>query len=137
MSMRWIALIPLTVLMACAVDAESDRADIKAVIAEFNSAVAVNDFARISAVFADDAGPAVKALRDALPKRLPWDERTALRITVDQIRFTGRGQAVADATQSDTAPMLGHTRKWHSTFTMVKSRGSWKIASYNETSIVD
>jgi len=135
--MRWTALIPLTVLIACAVDPESDRAAINAVIVEFNSAVAVNDFARISAVISEDAGQAVKALRDAPPKRLPWDERTALRIVVDQVRFTGRGQAVAEATQSDTAPMLSHTRTWHCTFTMVKSRGTWKIASYKETSIAD
>jgi hypothetical protein len=137
MNMRWIALVSLTVLIACTVDAAGDQAAIDAVIKEFNAAVAVNDFARVSAVFANDAGPAIQVLRDSLPKRLPWDERTALRITVDQVRFTGRGQAVAEATQSDTSPMLGHTRKWHCTFTMVKSSGSWKIASYSETSIVD
>ncbi len=137
MNMRWITLVPLTVLIACMVDAASDQVAIGAVIKEFNAAVAVNDFARVSATFADAAGPAAKALRDSAPKRLPWDERTALRITVDQVRLTSRGRAVAEATQSDTSLMLGDSRKWHCTFMMVKSRGSWKIAAYSETPIID
>ena len=128
-------------LTACARDSKADRAAIDAVVAEFNAAIAVNDHPRILAAFTPNGEyasedrppiPIAQALKETPPKRLPWDERTALRIHIDTVRFPAPGLAIVEATQSDSQPTTGHLRRWRCTFHVMKSGGEWKIASYRD-----
>jgi uncharacterized protein (TIGR02246 family) len=115
---------------------------IEALISEFNAAVSVNDSSRLLAFFTKDADYAVSAsapmavsiaIRRLPAKRLPWDERTPLRIKVQRIRFVRPDLAEVDAIQSDYAPMLGILRKWACTFALLHIGKEWKIRSYRES----
>ncbi len=139
-----VTVLAAAVLAWCAPDAGGDKSVIEKLLSEFNSATAVNDFGRLVAMFAKDgdygvdgAAPiaAAAAIRQAPPKRLPWDERMPLAMKVQKIRFIRPGVAVADAIESDSSPMMGDSRRWSCTFIFVRVGGDWKIESYREFSI--
>lgn len=122
---------------------DNDRQAIAALVSEFNRAISVNDLDRLRALFTRDGEygvgnspsmPISTALRQ-LPKRLPWDERTPLRISVPNVWFMGPDMAVANAIQSDYTPMSGITRRWGCTFVLLRVGGDWRIASYREAVI--
>jgi hypothetical protein len=104
----------------------------------------MNDFDRLRALFTQDGEygvgnspsmPVSTAIRQLPPKRLPWDERTPLRISVPNVWFMGPDMAVANAIQRDYAPMSGIKRRWGCTFVLLRVGGDWKIASYREAVI--
>lgn len=121
--------------------ASTPNQEIEALLGQFNAAIAANDFKRVSALFTPHgtyqqgngkALPVADALRQAAPKRLPWDERMPLAISIQKIVFTRPDGAVVEALQSDNSPMLG-TRTWSCTFVLVRSASAWKIAVYRES----
>jgi hypothetical protein len=123
---------------------DNDGQAIAALVSEFNRAVSVNDFDRLRALFTRDGEygvgkspsmPVSTAIRQLPPKRLPWDERTPLRISVPNVWFMGPEMAVANAIESDYAPMSGITRRWGCTFVLLRVGGDWRIASYREAVI--
>lgn len=117
--------------------------DVEAVIQQFNAAVASNDVKRMAALFTAQgtyraaAGPALpvaEALRRAAPKRLPWDERMPLTISIQKIELPKLGTALVEATQSDSSP-AGETRSWSCVFVLVRAGSGWKISSYAESPV--
>src|SRR5215471_12998068 len=90
-SMRlFLALLAVSAIAFGAPD-ENDRRAIESLIAEFNSAMAVSDSNRLLILFAKDGDysrngsspvAAGTALRQARPKKLPWDERMPLAMKV-------------------------------------------------------
>lgn len=141
-----VVLIAIGAAACTRADTAADRKAVEALIAEFNSAIKVNDFERLARLFTKDADyaddhqpskPAATAIREIVPKRLPWDERTALTMKIDRLEFPSRGHASVDATQSDFAPNLGISRKWSCHFVLVEDGGAWKIASYRESLLPD
>src|ERR1700722_7581153 len=115
--------------------ATSGAKEIETVITAFNSAVAANDSKRIMALFTAggtyqegtaQALPIALALAALAPKRLPWDERMPLVITVRKIVFLRADTATVDALQTDSTPS-GDTGSWSCVFVLVKAASSWKI----------
>jgi hypothetical protein len=130
----------LTILVA----ATSGSKEIEPVIAEFNSAVARNDAKRIIALFTSGgtyrvgtshALTVAQVLPTLAPKRLPWDERTPLTISITKIEFPRPGTVIVEAIQKDTSSMLGDTRTWSCVFELVRVGSSWKISSYAESAV--
>jgi uncharacterized protein (TIGR02246 family) len=144
-----MSLFVVTVLFASAIasgaqDAGLDKSTIESLITEFNSATAVNDLDRLLALFSKNGDYGVggsapvaagTAIRQILPKRLPWDERMPLAMKVQKIQFIRPDVALADAIQSDSSPMMGDSRKWSCIFVFVSVGREWKIASYRESLI--
>jgi len=123
---------------------EDDRKLVDSVISQFNSAIALNDSARVFVLFTEegefqsDAGAPMKvreAFRTMPARRLPWDERTPLETTNRQIRFDGADRAMVSATQSDSSPMMGSERRWSCDFVLVRVGQDWKIKSYRESRV--
>jgi hypothetical protein len=116
--------------------ATSPAQEIEAVLKSFNSAVAANDSKRIAALFTAKGTyqslPVASGVRQADAKRLPWDERTPLRIAIQKLAFPRPDTAVVDATESDSSPMLD-TRTWTCEFVLVRIGTVWKISSYEES----
>lgn len=110
-----------------------DRAAVASVIAEFNNAVKVNDFEKMERLFTPESRQEVANLRDLPPKRLPFDERTALVMKIDRVRFVKPDRAEVEATQSDFAPTLNWRREWACTFALTKTKAGWRIVTYHET----
>jgi hypothetical protein len=124
--------------------ATSGSQEIEPLISEFNSAVARNDAQRIVALFTSDgtyrvgasqALPVAQVLPALAPKRLPWDERTPLTISITKIEFPRPGKAIVEATQKDTSAMVGDTRTWSCVFALVRVGSNWKISSYVESAM--
>src|SRR5262249_50738706 len=113
-------------------------------IFEFNSATAVSDFNRLLALFAKNGDYGVggsvpiaagTAIRQAPPKKLPWDERMPPAIKVQKIQLIGPDVALGDAIQSDSSPPMGDSRNWSCTFVFLRVGRDWKIACYREVRI--
>jgi hypothetical protein len=125
--------------MIAAAGAASGAREIEAVVTEFNSAVAANDHKRLVALFTAQGTyqglPAAEGVRQADAKRLPWDERMPLRISIRKIAFPRPDNAIVNATQSDSSP-IGDTRTWSCVLVLVRVGPSWKISSYVESAPV-
>ena len=138
-----LAILATVIASACMAPATpADKQAIESLISAFNAAVKVNDFERLTALFTKDAGcaegsaaavPVATAIRQFLPKRLPWDERTALTMKIEKITFSSAGRAAVEAVQSDYAPTVGISRKWSCHFVVVLTGQTWRIASYRES----
>jgi hypothetical protein len=130
-------MVPLFLVSVLAAPGATPAApEIEAVLKAFNSAVAANDSKRVVALFTEQgtyAGqPVAVGIRKAAPKRLPWDERMPLRITIQKIVFPKPNRAVVNATLSDSSPTLD-TRTWSCVFVLVRVGPGWKISSYEES----
>jgi hypothetical protein len=122
-----------------ATGAASGTREVEAVVTEFNSAVAANDHKRLVALFTArgtyEGWPAAEGVQQADAKRLPWDERMPLRISIRKMTFPRPDNAIVNATQSDSSP-LGDTRTWTCVFVLVREGSNWKISSYVESAPV-
>lgn len=119
----------------------ADTKAIEALLLQFNSSIASNDHPRTVGLFTpngtyqagnEKALPVAQALRQLAPKRLPWDERMPLAISIQKITFPRNSTAVVEAIQRDSSPMLD-TRAWSCTFILVRSGSGWKISAYRES----
>lgn len=129
--MRRLQLPLAAVLLLAGCSRDRDRESIKALLESFNRAISRNDTKALHELFAP--GAELAAIEKHPPKRLPWDERTALTLAVKTVNLQNFGSAEAEAVQSDSSPMLGTSREWTCRFTLKRTWKGWKIASYQES----
>jgi len=110
---------------------QRDRESIESLLQAFNRAVARNDTKALRELCA--GGADLSALEKRPAKRLPWDERTALAMTVKSINVHSFNSADAEIVQTDTAPMLHTSREWTCRFTLKRTWKGWRIISYQES----
>ena len=128
-SSGWLLLAATVLVAGCSQD--RDRQAIELLTRDFNHAVARNDSKAIRGLCTSDAD--LSALEKRPPKRLPFDERTALTLTIKSIDLHGFRSAEVEAVQSDASPMMGTSRQWTCHFGLKRSWKGWRIASYRET----
>jgi hypothetical protein len=136
MTKRHLLGTVLVVSAICEAAASIANQEIQGLLAKFNGAIGSNNFKEAIALFTrngtyqvgnDKARPVAEAIRQAAPKRLPWDERMPLAISIQKIVFTRADTAIIKALQKDSSPMLD-TRTWSCTFVVVKS-GEFRLRS--------
>jgi hypothetical protein len=129
--MRRLSLPIVASLLIAGCSQVRDRQSIEALLESFNRAVSRNDSKALHELFV--SGADLSAIENRPPKRLPWDERTALTLSVKSIDVSNFGAAEVEAIQGDSMPMTGVTRRWTCRMHLKRTWRGWKIASYQES----
>ncbi len=129
--MRRLSLPIVASMLIAGCSQDRDRQSIEALLQSFNRAISRNDSKALHELFV--SGADLSAIEKRPPKRLPWDERTALTLSVKSIDVSSFSAADVEAVQSDSTPMTGAARQWTCRMHLKRTWRGWKIASYQES----